>query len=306
MKFAIAMVTFNRLVCLQKALECYESQSYKPAFIVVVNNCSTDGTKEFLDKWKDRSSEISKIVITCDSNLGGSGGFYKALEEAQILDCDFIFMADDDAYADPDMLKSLNSYYEHSKKREKISALCTKNINKGKIDTMHRRRVNRGLFNITQKWVPETEYLKRAFPIDELSFVGAAVKTSIIREIGLPKQEYFIYYDDTEYSARIRSKGQIVCVSGSVMYHDSPAPDGSFSWKTYYIIRNELDNIKSHYPRRYFKFAVANHYIKKVSVFSLLKHRTIAQREMCKEAIDDAIKGNLGKNPKYSPSKAKE
>ena len=50
MKFGVVLVTYNRLDKLKIALECYEKQKYLPKNIIVVNNASTDGTKEFLDK----------------------------------------------------------------------------------------------------------------------------------------------------------------------------------------------------------------------------------------------------------------
>ena len=303
MKFAIAMVTYNRLSCLKKAIKCYEEQSYKPTYIVIVDNCSTDGTDVFLKDWMKVPSELHKLVVTTESNLGGSGGFYRALDTAENIDCDFVFLADDDAYADRDMLKYLMDYYSAYPEQNKIAALCTKNINQGKIDTMHRRRIYRGLVSLKQVWLDESYYNSQAFEVEELSFVGAAIKREVINNIGLPKQEYFIYYDDTEYSARIRSMGKIMCVSASTMYHDSPAPDGSFSWKTYYVVRNEIDSIKSHFPKRYYYYSVVSHYIKNVSVASLLKKRTKQERRMCKTAIEDAIHGRLGKNPDFLPKK---
>ena len=51
MNFGVVLVTYNRLDKLKIALECYEKQSYLPKNIIVVNNASTDGTKEYLDEW---------------------------------------------------------------------------------------------------------------------------------------------------------------------------------------------------------------------------------------------------------------
>ena len=74
MKIAIVLCTFNRIDCLKIALQKYENQTVKPDFMVIVNNASTDGTKEYLDKWEGSPSSIKKIIIHNKQNIGGSGG----------------------------------------------------------------------------------------------------------------------------------------------------------------------------------------------------------------------------------------
>ena len=56
------VVTFNRLEKLKKALESYEKQTLLPEYIIVVDNASKDGTKEYLERWKKGNSEYEKIV----------------------------------------------------------------------------------------------------------------------------------------------------------------------------------------------------------------------------------------------------
>ena len=75
MDIGVVLVTFNRLNCLTKALDKYEIQKKKPKYIIVVNNCSNDGTEAFLKEWKNEKSEIEKYVINLKENTGGSGGF---------------------------------------------------------------------------------------------------------------------------------------------------------------------------------------------------------------------------------------
>ena len=47
MKICVVIVTFNKLECLKKALISYEEQSKLPQCVIVVNNNSTDGTKDY-------------------------------------------------------------------------------------------------------------------------------------------------------------------------------------------------------------------------------------------------------------------
>lgn len=72
----VIIVTYNRLEELKIALDRSEKQSLLPDSILIVNNASNDGTKEWLTEWKDTQSTFLKYVINLHHNLGGSGGFY--------------------------------------------------------------------------------------------------------------------------------------------------------------------------------------------------------------------------------------
>ena len=97
-KIGVVIVTYNRIEKLKKALNSYESQNRKPAYILVVDNGSTDGTANYIEDWMERQEEIQHKGIILKENLGGSGGYYKGLQFAKDLDAEWIWVADDDAY----------------------------------------------------------------------------------------------------------------------------------------------------------------------------------------------------------------
>ena len=86
------IVTFNRLeklkICLEKTLE---NNFYR---VVVVNNCSTDGTF----KWLAEHNDPRLIVIDSKENLGGAGGFECGFRFAaeRLLDANWLVCFDDD------------------------------------------------------------------------------------------------------------------------------------------------------------------------------------------------------------------
>ena len=57
MEIGVVLVTFNRLEKLKIALEAYERQTVKPKYILVVDNNSTDGTREYLENWKKEEKQ---------------------------------------------------------------------------------------------------------------------------------------------------------------------------------------------------------------------------------------------------------
>lgn len=70
MKIGVVIVTYNRLEKLKIALASYEKQTIKPQYILVVNNHSTDDTKEYLETWQKNLSPIDKKVIHLEQNTG--------------------------------------------------------------------------------------------------------------------------------------------------------------------------------------------------------------------------------------------
>lgn len=297
MKIAVVLVTYNRLADLKIALEKYEAQKSLPAYIVVVNNASTDGTDVYLQEWKKQESKFEKLIVSSEKNLGGSGGFYLGVEKASTLDCDFMFLADDDAFADPEMLHRLEEYYEKTACKDEIAALCTSVINHGTWGLGHRARIVKSRMKIHYEGVPAAEYSKEAFPVDILSFVGAVIKKETVLKIGLPIKEYFIYHDDTEYSIQVGKQGKIMCVPQSIMYHDSPL-DGRITWKEYYAVRNHINMLKRHFPMRYYAYLALYYFIKRGY---LLPDLTRAQKRLYRRAVLDGIRGKLGISSIYKP-----
>lgn len=302
-KIAVVLVTYNRLECLKIALDKYLKQTILPDNIIIVNNSSSDGTKEYLDDWYLMNKKTTNIeVITSPKNLGGAGGFSLGIKSSKKLDVDYVFLADDDAYAEPNMIQELKKYAWILKDR-KIAALCTSITNNGNLELMHRCSLKRGFFNVSIKGISEYEYSKPYFKLDLLTFVGACVKKSVIDEIGLPNSQYFIYYDDTEYSLRIRDHGDIYCITNSVMQHNV-GTDRRNSWKDYYDTRNYIDMVKNNFNRKNFYFSILKMYIKRCSIAAkVFRNRDRYHRKMCQKAILDAFRGQLGISEIYGPSK---
>ena len=82
MKIGAVVVTYNRLDKLKKALESFEKQLYLPAYVIVADNASTDGTAQYLRQWQKEDAGFKKIILTMESNMGGSGGFYAGIKRA--------------------------------------------------------------------------------------------------------------------------------------------------------------------------------------------------------------------------------
>ena len=261
MKIGVVIVTYNRLEKLKIALESYEKQNVKPKYILVVNNNSNDGTKEYLEQWKEENSNIEKLILNLDKNTGGSGGFYQGLKHSLELDSEWVWVADDDAYPQEDAFEIAQKYIEkHKDSKVELSAICGTVFKSDRttIDCSHRRRIYTTVFNrIAQPYSKPKDYEQDEFEINGFSYVGTMINKEKLKQTELTKKDYFIYYDDTEHSYRLSKLGKIVCIPSIKVVHDAPHSEMSeiVKWKLYYLVRNTLDFVKNNFDEKYFKDA---------------------------------------------------
>lgn len=305
MSIGVVLVTFNRIDKLKIALKAYESQSFKPKYILVVNNNSNDGTREFLEEWKNIKSDYERIVLNLDYNTGGSGGFYAGLKESIKTDADWVWVADDDAYPKKDAFEIANDYIEKNDINN-ISALCgTVLKSDGKtIDFSHRRNIcTMPLYRIKQPYSKNKDYKKNEFEINAFSYVGTLINMEKLRKTELTKKDYFIYFDDTEHSYRLSKIGKIICIPAIKVIHDAPHSDMKeiVKWKLYYLVRNTLDFIHCNFDEKYFKVACYEVPFKfKIAVLLYGKNKKYGFK-MINEAVKDAKSKKTGLHEIYRP-----
>jgi len=297
-KIGVVITTYNRLDKLKIALEAYNNQLLKPDYIIVVNNASTDNTTEFLEYWKIVPSVSKKIVIEMEYNAGGSGGFYAGEQYAmQLEDIDWVLIADDDAYPEKDYLKGLFDYIEKNGK-ENISIVCGSVKELGAQENIHRTYLKSKWSRYFQKYVPEIDYSKKELYPDFVSYVGILINKLKLEKVGLVNKEYFIWYDDTEHSQRLKQVGDIVCLPRYRIVHDVAGENLELSWKNYYGFRNNVDFFKKHFKLQ-MPFVVAVTIAK--ALLCPLKGKSFTESKLRLIAIKDGLLGNLGKHPIYKP-----
>ncbi len=299
MNVDVVIVTYNRLEKLKKALACYENQTMTFRNMIVVNNHSNDGTFEYLESWKNKEAPFAKHVINTEDNLGGSGGFYVGQKYAMSLNPDWIYLADDDAYAEPDMMEQFYKFCD-AHDVDKLSAICGAVYNMdGNIAIIHRSEHKVEKNHYVRTSCPEEWYDKDFFHIDCLSYVCSFINANAIRKVGYVNHKYFIYSDDTEHSIRLSKYGDIICVPYIKIYHEEMNTTANVSvgssWKEYYAVRNNCHMLK----KFHFWSAIDR-------TFFLLNQckgneYTLTHIKLIKVALRDAWLGILGKHKIYKP-----
>ncbi len=306
-KIAVVLVTFNRLEKLKIALECYEKQQYSIEKMLLVDNCSTDGTVEYLKEWVGKKGNFAREVIFLPENTGGAGGFGSGMEYAlhQIdkkkLSADWILVSDDDAFPQPDAIQKLINIYMNftSEQQEQIVSLSSAVINHGEIHEAHRSKIVKSFLRVRFVGIDKDEYVNPYFELDLFSYVGTMIKIDALRKAGITNKDLFIYGDDNEHSLRLKKYGRLICVPESHFIHNTPGVESrKVGWHNYYNRRNQLFILKKYFPKRYFVTRFVKRYILDISLFSKY---TKEEKKLFLTAQQDALAERLGKHIIYKP-----
>ncbi len=214
-KVIAVVVTYNRKELLKECIEALMNQHYKKCDILIIDNNSTDGTKEYISEYINNRKIIYENT---GENLGGAGGFNYGIKKAYEIGCDYIWVMDDDCIAHNDTLDEFikadkvlsgNYGYLSSKVLWKDGNICKMNIQR------------RTLTKDVKKFEQDIQ------PIAMGSFVSLFLKASIVEEMGLPIKEFFIWTDDWEYTRRISRKYKCYLVNNSIVTHKSKSNMGA-------------------------------------------------------------------------------
>lgn len=235
MRIAAVVVTHSRPDLLSEVVDALRRQTRPVDRIVIVDNASDAATRALLDRMPD------VIVTRSEINLGGAGGFALGMKAACTLGSDWIWLLDDDAIPRADALAALTDALPNLP--GPVGAVCGTVREYGDIAALHRRTFD----SLLGLEIPlgRSAYAQASAPIDTGSFVGFMVSASAIAVAGLPEPAFFLAYDDTEYSLRLKAAGLgLWLIPFSIVEHmrgtESRLRHSEFGRKHYFNIRNRI------------------------------------------------------------------
>ena len=219
------VVTYNRLNMLKGCLEHLFNQTNNEFEVLVINNNSSDGTAEYLQSIRN---DKLRYISTKD-NIGGAGGFNLGMRYAAEHEYDYAWLMDDDVFVENDALENL--------------LLASKTVGNfgflaSRVNDVTGERCKLNLPKYVRSNSSTTKYNR----IKTSTFVSFFVPVSVIKDVGLPIKEFFIWNDDIEYSLRISDKYNCYQVDESVVVHminpqrgGSIATDGEERIERYFL-----------------------------------------------------------------------
>lgn len=260
-RLVAVVTTYNRLAELQITLErlLQVPESLLQA-VVIVNNCSTDATQD----WLDAQQDLRLLLHHSDKNLGGAGGFEVGMRLAmQTFDPDWVVVMDDDARPQAGAFEQFAS-----QPRDRASGgadvwAAAVYFTNGEICEMNRPSVNpfwhpkvffktllgmfsgggRNGYHIACSAYQQSDQKE----LDAASFVGMFISRQVIEVMGYPEGALFLYGDDVIYSLRLRRQGFSMLFDPMLRFEhncttfaDDQKRVFSPLWKVYYTYRNGL------------------------------------------------------------------
>lgn len=208
-KTAAVVVTYNRKNLLCQCINGLLEQEGVVCDVIIVDNASTDGTREMV---MDQYHEQEVIYVNTGANLGGAGGFQYGIKKAVSMGYEYVWIMDDDTL--PEKTALYNLFEVDKELNGKWGFLSSVAYwTDGNICRMNIQKKN--IF----KHVGQKEYRKKYSFVKMCSFVSLLVKADVIKEVGLPIGEYFIWTDDYEYTGRISAKYPCYMVPDSKVVH---------------------------------------------------------------------------------------
>lgn len=159
------------------------------------------------------------------------------------MDC--ILIIDDDAMIVIDYMEHILWARQHNTQYKAFAGTLKTDE---KIDTFQRRNLQRT--GLMSKNCKEQEHRQPCFVCDIATFCGMVLDMELVKRIGLPHAEYFIWYDDTEYSLRICQYSKFLIVTAAEVNHKTTIAATTkprrYDWKDYYAVCNRLLMVREH------------------------------------------------------------
>lgn len=256
---AAIVVTYNRKHLVVECVRALLNQTRKLERIFLVDNGSTDGTREHLVG--SRLLDAGSVeYVRVDKNAGATNGFSIGIDRGLAEGYDWLWVMDDDAEPASDALERLAEHFDGL--GEASSALaCLVVDENGTPVPYHSGRLN--MSNPFRPLVRPVRAVAESAPIDvdHASFVGLCIRREAVAEVGLPDERLFIHADDLEYCDRLRQHGKIFLIPSSRIAHKEAAKEGKFVqrrlgflarhrvsydklWMQYFIRRNSVNFMK--------------------------------------------------------------
>ena len=203
---------------------------------VVVDNGSTDDSVKQL---RETFTEVE--VIEAGRNLGFGGGNNVAIRRALDAGADYVWLINNDAKPAPDALAALVETAEQNPRAGAVGSVILNESRPEQIDAWGGGTVVR--------WMGYARLNRR--PDELLEYITGTsmlLRSAALREVGLFDEQFFLYWEDTDLSARLAAKGWGLAVAErSRVRHTMSTTTGKdpFS-RSYHITRSFVLFLRKH------------------------------------------------------------
>jgi GT2 family glycosyltransferase len=226
-KIAVVIVTFNRCDELVKTISAIQNQGILENDIIVINNNSTDTTKNILDS---NYKNIQSIHL--NENIASAGGFSKGMQTAFEKGYDWVWLFNDDSRPVEGSLQSILVHLNSDKIQIGLLKIANKDEN-NKAVLLYWNGVRKPVSVDVSNEIVKT---------DLITFDGCVISRKLIDKIGYCDPLYFMGTYEFDYCLKAKDAGFGIYTLPNGLIEDGKlgGKDGTPPWRQYYNTRNHL------------------------------------------------------------------
>jgi GT2 family glycosyltransferase/glycosyltransferase involved in cell wall biosynthesis len=229
---SINVVTYN---CLDYTKQCLESIFAKTAYpnyeVIVIDNASKDGTRDYLLTMKERYGNVK--VFLNDNNLGFARANNIGIKESSGK---YIILLNNDTIVTRGLIGGIVRYLK-DKDIGMVGPVTNSIFNEARVDVTYSS--TEGIEDFAEEYT--RAHRGEAFEIKTLALYCAGIRRDVIDRVGMLDERYKVgMFEDDDYSLVLRHKGyKVICVRDLFVHHFGQASFSKLKSTEYEKIFNE-------------------------------------------------------------------
>ena len=275
-KVSIIIVNWNAGKYLNDCLNSLLNQTYKNYEIILVDNASSDDSVDIVENFFPQVH-----IIRNSTNLGFAAANNIGIKNST---GELIALFNPDAVADKNWLSKLVSIIQDS---SKIAGAAGKMFYLGE---------EYGKNAVFCTWPKIDQYSAMAYnfhdheptsKVDYLTGGAMIVKKNVIDKIGLLDSDYFMYFEETDWCARmIRAGYDLIYTPDAIVWHHVSATLSDSDKKIYFMERSRIRFALKNFDAGYVPIFILNLLAESIIIFLRdIKNRRLSRSKIRLQAI---------------------
>jgi GT2 family glycosyltransferase len=232
-KVYIVILNYNSY---EDTIECVKhckNITYKNYDIIVVDNNSTDDSFNILS---DKLNDI--IILKSEINKGYAYGNNLAIKAALEKKAEYICILNSDVIVEEDFLEPLVNALQNDEKLGIVGPCVCQYDFKDRIQAIGSSlNICLGLARSNYKGELYSNIKKGSISVDYVGGACLLFKSEILDKTGLIPENYFLFFEETEFCYKAKKKGyDCKCIVSSRVYHKGSATISRYKGLGYYLL----------------------------------------------------------------------